>query len=77
MSFTHTAPPPHPAVWMVLIVPFGAAGGFVTVGLTFLATRHGLSITEGALLGGASLAAQWLRWLWAPAVDITLTPRRW
>jgi MFS family permease len=71
------AAPPHPAVWMMLFIPFGAAGGFVTVGLTFLATRHGLSITQGALLGGASLAAQWLRWLWAPLVDITLTPRRW
>jgi MFS transporter, PAT family, beta-lactamase induction signal transducer AmpG len=68
---------PHPAAWLVLIVPFGAAGGFVSVGLTFLATRHGLSITQGALLGAASLAAQWLRWLWAPLVDITLTPRRW
>lgn len=68
---------PHPAVWMVLMVPFGAAGGFVTVGLTFLATKHGLSITQGALLVGASLAAQWLRWLWAPLVDITLTPPRW
>jgi MFS family permease len=62
---------------MLLIVPFGAAGGFVTVGLTFLATKHGLSITQGALLTGASLAAQWLRWLWAPLVDITLTAPRW
>jgi hypothetical protein len=69
--------PPHPAVWMILNIPFGAAGGFVTVGLTFLATKQGLSITQGALLGGASLAAQWLRWLWAPVVDITLTAPRW
>jgi hypothetical protein len=69
--------PPHPATWMVLMIPFGAAGGFVTVALTFLATKQGLSITQGALLGGASLAAQWLRWLWAPVVDITLTAPRW
>jgi hypothetical protein len=71
------AAPPHPAVWMVLMIPFGAAGGFVTVALTFLATKNGLSITQGALLGAASLVAQWLRWLWAPLVDITLTPPRW
>ena len=67
----------HPSVWLILTIPFGAAGGFVTVGLTFIATKHGLSITQGALIGGASLAAQWLRWLWAPLVDVTLTPRRW
>jgi hypothetical protein len=30
--------------------PLGAAGGFVSVGLTFLATRLGLSITQGALV---------------------------
>lgn len=77
MHSTDATKIPHPAVWLVLIVPFGAAGGFVTVGLTFLATRHGLSVTQGALLTGASLAAQWLRWLWAPLVDVTLTPGRW
>jgi MFS transporter, PAT family, beta-lactamase induction signal transducer AmpG len=65
---------PHPVVWTILYFPFGALGGFVTVALTFLATRHGLSITEGALLGGAQMISQWLKWTWAPVVDITLTP---
>jgi len=51
--------------------------GFVTVALTFLATKHGLSIKEAALLPAASLLSQWLKWLWAPAVDATLTPKRW
>jgi hypothetical protein len=62
---------------MVLYVPFGAFTGFVTVALTFLATQHGLSISEGALLNGAQMLTSWLKWLWAPAVDITLTPKRW
>lgn len=62
---------------MILYIPFGAFGGFVSVALTFLATKHGLSITEGALLNGAQLLTQWLKWLWAPIVDITLTPKRW
>lgn len=70
-------PPPHPVVWTVLYVPFGALSGFVTVALTFLATRHGLSITEGSLLNGAQLLTSWLKWLWAPLVDITLSPKRW
>ncbi len=73
----HRAASVHPVVWFVLILPFGALGGFVGVGLTFLATKHGLSITEGALLNGAQLLSQWLKWMWAPLVDITLTPRRW
>jgi PAT family beta-lactamase induction signal transducer AmpG len=68
---------PHPFVWTVLYLPFGALGGFVGVALTFLATRRGLSIAEGALLNGAQLVTQWLKWLWAPVVDVTLSPRRW
>lgn len=67
----------HPAIWMVLYIPFGAVSGFITVALTFLATTHGLSIKEAALLPAASLLSQWLKWLWAPAVDATLTPKRW
>jgi MFS family permease len=68
---------PHPFVWTVLYVPFGAVGGFITIALTFLASKHGLSITEGALLNGAQMLTQWLKWLWAPAVDVTLTPKKW
>ncbi|GDX81789.1 hypothetical protein LBMAG42_36000 [Deltaproteobacteria bacterium] len=68
---------PHPSVYTVLYLPFGALGGFITVALTFLATRSGLSITEGALLGGAQMISQWLKWTWAPAIDVTLTPKRW
>ena len=58
-------------------MPFGASGGFVGVALTFLANRRGISITETAFLVAASLVIQWLKWLWSPLVDITLTPRRW
>ncbi len=68
---------PHPIVWTILYLPFGALSGFVQVALTFLATKHGLSISEGALLNGANLISQWMKWLWAPAVDVSLTPRRW
>jgi MFS family permease len=70
-----TSPPP--VVWTILNLPFGALGGFIQVALTFLATKNGLSITEGALLSGAQMLTHWLKWLWAPAVDITLSPKRW
>ena len=68
---------PHPFVWTILYVPFGALSGFITVALTFLATKHGLSISEGALLNGAQLLTSWLKWIWAPVVDVTLSPRKW
>lgn len=67
----------HPFVWTVLYLPFGALSGFVTVPLTYHATQNGLSISEGALLTGAQLVSQWLKWTWAPAVDVTATPKRW
>lgn len=68
---------PHPAVYMVLYLPFGAMGGFVGVALTFLGTRHGLSITESSFLNGSQMVISWLKWLWAPAVDTSLTPKTW
>lgn len=74
------APPPtvsHPIVWTILYLPFGAMSGFVNVALTFLGTQHGLSITEASFLPAAQLLSQWLKWLWAPIVDVTLTPKRW
>jgi PAT family beta-lactamase induction signal transducer AmpG len=68
---------PHPVVWLILYIPFGALGGFVSVALTFLATKNGISISEGALIIGSQMLINWLKWLWAPVVDITLSPKRW
>ena len=68
---------PHPIVWTILYVPFGALGGFVAVALTFLATKRGLSITEGAWIIGSQMLVSWLKWLWAPVVDVSLSPKRW
>jgi len=77
MTATTAHRPPHPAVYTLLYFPFGALGGFISVALTFLGTRHGLTITESAFMNGASLMMNWLKWLWAPLVDTTLTPKRW
>lgn len=67
----------HPIVWLILYIPFGALGGFVSVALTFLATQNGMSISEGALIIGSQMLISWLKWLWAPLVDITLSPKKW
>ncbi|MFA6303680.1 MAG: MFS transporter [Legionella sp.] len=68
---------PHPIIWLILYIPFGALNGFIAVALTYLATENGLSITEGALIVGSQLLFNWLKWIWAPLVDITLSPKRW
>jgi len=67
----------HPVIWTVLYFPFGALGGFVGVALIFLGNHYGLSIAETSLLGGAQLLSQWLKWSWAPVVDVTWTPKTW
>lgn len=54
---------PHPSLWMILYIPFGALGGFVSVALTFLATQSGLSIMEGSLIIGSQLLISWMKWL--------------
>ncbi len=74
---TATQRPPHPFVYTVLIVPFGATGGFVGVALAFLATRVGLTVQQGAtLIAVSSFPSMW-KFFWAPVADRTLTRKRW
>ncbi len=68
---------PHPAVFAILYIPFGALSGFVTVALTFMGSASGLSVSDTSLLGAANLLTSWLKWTWAPMVDVTLSPKRW
>jgi MFS family permease len=68
---------PHPIVWMILYLPFGAVYGFGGVALTNIASQRGISISETTLIVASAMLISWLKWLWAPVVDITLTPRRW
>jgi MFS family permease len=68
---------PHPVVYTILNVPFGATGGFVSVALTFLATKSGLTVTQGATLIAALMFPNVWKFFWAPIADITLTRKRW
>lgn len=69
--------PPHPFLYTLLIVPFGAASGFVSVALAFLATRHGLTVEQGALLVAANMFPNVWKFFWAPIADKTLSRKRW
>jgi MFS family permease len=71
------ARPPHPLVYTILIVPFGATAGFVGVALAFLATRVGLEVTDGAALVAWSNFPNVWKFFWSPVGDKTLTRKRW
>lgn len=67
----------HPAAYAVLIVPFGAISGYVTVAMAFLCTRHQLSVQDGALLIASGMFPNVWKFLWAPVADTTLTRKKW
>ena len=80
MSNLHEAPlgkPPHPFLYTILYVPFGASAGFVGVALAFLATKNGLTVEQGAMLVAANLFPNVWKFFWAPIADKTLTRKRW
>jgi PAT family beta-lactamase induction signal transducer AmpG len=68
---------PHPVAYTILMVPFGAVSGYVTVAMAFLATKSGLSVQQGATLAAISLLPQTWKFFWSPVVDLTLTRKWW
>ncbi len=69
--------PPHPFAFTLLIVPFGAVSGYVSVAMAFLATQFGLDVTDAAVLIATGMLPHVWKFFWAPIVDTTLTRKRW
>jgi len=69
--------PAHPAVFMVLIIPFGVMAGYLTVAIVYLLSQAGLSVEQVAGLVAASFIPQTWKFLWAPVADTTLSRKRW
>ena len=67
----------HPIVFLFLIVPFGAMGGYLTVAVAYELSQAGVGVDEVAALVAASLIPQTWKFLWAPIADTTLTRKRW
>jgi len=67
----------NPVAYAVLVAPFGAMSGYVTVAMAFLCTRHQLSVEDGALLIASGMFPHMWKFLWAPIVDTTLTRKTW
>lgn len=70
-------PHPHPAVYSVLMLPFGAVGGYLTVALAFVLSHSGVSATEVGLLIATYGIPQALKFLWAPIVDTSFSRKSW
>lgn len=68
---------PHPFLYTLLIVPFGAVGGFVTAGLGHLGNKAGVSIEEVATLTAVGMLPHTWKFVWAPVADTTLGRRSW
>lgn len=68
---------PHPAYFMFLIAPFGAAGGFTGVCIAYLLTQAQVSAELVATMAALHYIPQTWKFLWAPVIDLTLTRKRW
>ncbi|MFL6699076.1 MAG: MFS transporter [Vitreoscilla sp.] len=75
---TNTRPPaPHPFLFLILFVPFGAVPGFLTVALAYELKKKGIDTGDIAILVGLSYICLLFRWVWAPLVDTLLTRKIW
>jgi MFS transporter, PAT family, beta-lactamase induction signal transducer AmpG len=68
---------PHPSVFLFLIVPFGAMGGYLSVAIGYQLTQAGVSVEEVAALVAFSYLPQTWKFLWAPVADTTLSRKTW
>jgi PAT family beta-lactamase induction signal transducer AmpG len=76
----HTPPKgrtPHPAVYLLLYLPFGAFGGYFTITLGYVLRGGGVSVAAIAGLTGLYLLPNTWKVLWAPLVDTTLSAKAW
>jgi PAT family beta-lactamase induction signal transducer AmpG len=68
---------PHPSIYLLLNLPFGAVSGYLTVALAYSLARHKMPVEQvGALIAIYLLPQAW-KFLWAPIVDTTMTRKRW
>lgn len=67
----------HPWRFALLIVPYGASGGFLTVTMAWLLTAGGVAPTDTAALIALSYLPHTWKFLWAPLVDLTWHRKGW
>lgn len=68
---------PHPIVYLLLILPFGAVNGYLTVALAYSLSQSGMSVANVGFLIALFFIPQTWKFLWAPIVDTTLSHKGW
>lgn len=68
---------PHPVVFSILVLPFGAMAGYLTVAVAYLLSKAGVSVEQIAGIIFVSFLPQTWKFLWAPIPDITLSRKTW
>jgi MFS family permease len=67
----------HPWLFMVLIIPFGVAAGYVSVTLTYQLKMSGATVGQVTALYALYVLPHTWKFLWAPVVDVTLNQKKW
>src|SRR5499427_2081449 len=68
---------PHPSIFLLLNLPFGITGGYITVVVPYLVTRAGLPVLTAASIVAIGLVPKAGKLFWAPLADIGLTLKKW
>ena len=66
---------PHPAVFLIMYLPFGISSGYFSVTLGYLLSHAGVSTAAIAVLVSILTWLQVFKIVWAPLVDTVLTYR--
>jgi PAT family beta-lactamase induction signal transducer AmpG len=67
----------HPAVFLLLNVPFGALSGYIAVTIAYLLGQEGVSAEAIATLVAVSVVPNTWKFAWAPLADTTLSRKAW
>lgn len=67
----------HPAIYLVLNLPFGVTTGYIIAVLPLQLTASGASVAAAASLVAFSISPKVWKFIWAPLVDLTLTLKVW
>ena len=67
----------HPAVFLLLNIPFGALSGYITVTIAYLLAQRGVSAEEIGALVGLSVVPNTWKFAWSPLADTTLNRKLW
>jgi MFS transporter, PAT family, beta-lactamase induction signal transducer AmpG len=66
-----------PVTFLFLALPYGLGAGFCELWIPFALTRAGFPVALTASIVAVGIAANVLRFIYAPVIDATLTLRQW